>query len=580
MLKTIHHPSKTRLITYIIVLLTVVGAGWYSYILLKPAQAAPVVGFLAGKIIDDSVFTNKSSMSVSQIQNFLNSKVPTCDTAGAQISEYGGPDLNGDGKVQRWEWGQSKYNQSTFVCLRNYIDGGKSSAQIIFDAAQEFSINPQVLIVLLQKEQGLITDTWPLNVQYRSATGYGCPDTAACDSQYYGLTNQIRWAARMFRSIMNASPGWYTPYVLGNNTIQFNPQSSCGSTVVNIQNRSTQALYNYTPYQPNAGALEAGWGTAPCGAYGNRNFYLYFQDWFGSTYGTFYAGYDYGAVFDSTYYLNNYPDLQTALSGNPTLALSHFVNHGMSEGRRGSENFSVTSYKNRYQDIRFALRNNTKDYYLHYITFGKREGRIATGDITLTPVTTYSGTNYSSVYNFTSYLDKNADLNTAFKNDDVGAIIHFVANGMKEGRVASDVFNITSYKNANYDLRRVFGNDLKSYYLHYINLGEKEGRVATGDEISGTAKLDSVDYTSVYNFSTYLTNYSDIRAIYGTDNDVGALSHFVTYGMTEGRQANNGFSVQKYRNNYGDLQAAFGNDLKSYYFHYINLGEKEGRVAI
>ena len=283
MLKTIYYPSKTRLITFIVILLSVVVAGWYSYILLKPAQAAPVVGFVAGKIIDDSVFTNKSTMSVVQIQNFLNSKVPTCDTAGAQISEYGGPDLNGDGKVQRWEWGQANYNQSTFVCLRDYVDGGKSSAQIIFDAAQEFSINPQVLIVLLQKEQGLIQDTWPLNVQYRSATGYGCPDTAACDSQYYGLTNQIRWAARMFRAIMNASPTWYTPYIVGTNYIQYNPNSSCGGSNVNIENRATQALYNYTPYQPSQAVLDAGWGTVNCGAYGNRNFYLYFTEWFGNT---------------------------------------------------------------------------------------------------------------------------------------------------------------------------------------------------------------------------------------------------------------------------------------------------------
>lgn len=79
-----------------------------------------------------------------------------------------------------------------------YSEGGRSAAQIIYDAAQQHQINPQVLIVLLQKEQGLVTDTWPLNIQYRSATGYGCPDTAACDSQYYGLTNQLNWAAKMF----------------------------------------------------------------------------------------------------------------------------------------------------------------------------------------------------------------------------------------------------------------------------------------------------------------------------------------------------------------------------------------------
>ena len=40
-------------------------------------------------------------------------------------------------------------------------------------------------------------------------------------------------------------------------------------------------MYRYTPYQPNEGALAAGYGTAYCGAYGNRNFYLYFEDWFG-----------------------------------------------------------------------------------------------------------------------------------------------------------------------------------------------------------------------------------------------------------------------------------------------------------
>lgn len=214
-------------------------------------------------------------MSPQQIQTFLNSKVAACDSWGAKTSEYGGG--------TRRQWAEARGHQLPFVCLKDYTEGGKTSAQIIYDAAQEFSINPQVLIVLLQKEQGLVTDEWPTTTQYRSATGYGCPDTAPCDSQYYGLTNQLRWAARMFRAIMNASPTWYTPYVLGNNFIRYSPDASCGGSTVIIQNRATQALYNYTPYQPNQAALNAGWGTAYCGAYGNRNFYLYFTSWFGST---------------------------------------------------------------------------------------------------------------------------------------------------------------------------------------------------------------------------------------------------------------------------------------------------------
>lgn len=255
---------------------------------IHSASAAPA-GWNAEKIIDDVVFTNASSMSVGQIQSFLASKVPTCDTNGNQQSEMnnsGVPDYNGNGSIQRWEWGKAKYNQTVFTCLKDYNEAGKGSAQIIYDVSQKYTINPQVLIVLLQKEQGLVTDTWPIQTQYRSATGYGCPDTAPCDTQYYGLTNQLDWAAKMFRSIINNSPGWYTPYVLGNNYVQYNPDSRCGGSTINIRNRSTQALYNYTPYQPNSYALEGGSqsGYPSCGAFGNRNFYTYFTSWFGNTF--------------------------------------------------------------------------------------------------------------------------------------------------------------------------------------------------------------------------------------------------------------------------------------------------------
>jgi hypothetical protein len=89
----------------------------------------------------------------------------------------------------------------------------------------------------------------------------------------------------MFRAIEDNSPNWYTPYILGNNFINYNPNRACSGTTVNIQNRATQALYNYTPYQPNQAALNAGYGSGDgCSSYGNRNFFLYFTDWFGSTY--------------------------------------------------------------------------------------------------------------------------------------------------------------------------------------------------------------------------------------------------------------------------------------------------------
>lgn len=257
--------------------LAVVSAAVTALAFPAPTVHAGVEGWNAGNIIDNSVFTDKASMDAGSIQRFLEGKVPNCDTDGSEPSEYGGG--------TRRQWAQAKYGQTTFVCLRDYHENGKKASQIIYDVSQQYSISPQVMLVLLQKEQGLVTDTWPLNYQYRSATGYGCPDTAACDSKYYGLTNQLNWAAKMFRAILNNVPQseWYTPYVLGNNFIRYSPDASCGGSNVNIQNRATQALYNYTPYQPNQGALNAGWGTAHCGAYGNRNFYLYFTSWFGST---------------------------------------------------------------------------------------------------------------------------------------------------------------------------------------------------------------------------------------------------------------------------------------------------------
>lgn len=238
--------------------------GVWSYLQLqRPVDAADLRNFDPGNIMSDAVMANKSSMTEAQIQAFLESKNPCNNTNISKASQY------------------HKVKDGRFVCMYEDTFDGETAAHIIWQAAQDYSINPQVIIVLLQKEQGLITDTWPNSIQYNKATGYGCPDTAACDTQYYGLKNQIRQAANLFRNVLNG--GW-TNYPVGNNYVQYNPNTACGGTTINIKNRATSALYRYTPYQPNQSALNAGYGTGDgCGAYGNRNFWLYFTDWFGST---------------------------------------------------------------------------------------------------------------------------------------------------------------------------------------------------------------------------------------------------------------------------------------------------------
>jgi hypothetical protein len=228
-------------------------------------------------------------MSVGQIQNFLNSKVPTCDSWGTQ--PYAG--------TTRRAYSESKGIKFPLTCVKDYYENpvthennlsgnpmpsnAKGAAQIIWDASQQYNINPQVLLVLLQKEQALTLDDWPWPIQFQGATGYGCPDTAACDTQYYGFYNQIMNAARQFRLYAN-SPNQYN-YVPGiNNYIRYNPNSSCGGSNVFIENQATASLYNYTPYQPNQSALNNLYGSGDsCGAYGNRNFWRYFNDWFGTS---------------------------------------------------------------------------------------------------------------------------------------------------------------------------------------------------------------------------------------------------------------------------------------------------------
>ena len=96
------------------------------------------------------------------------------------------------------------------------------------------------------------------------------------------------------------------------------------------------------------------------------------------------GGVDYAPVYDPEYYLSHNDDVEKAYTkttyGGVTVlddsaVLRHFINHGMAEGRRGSESFDVYGYKTRYLDLRKAFGNNLKAYYTHYLKYGLKEGR-------------------------------------------------------------------------------------------------------------------------------------------------------------------------------------------------------------
>lgn len=234
-------------------------------------------GFTPGNIISDAVFTNKNTMTEAQIQSFFESKVARCQ---------GGTDEDGKPIVCLKDFRITSVTRPADAYCSGYSGAAnESAARIIYRVSQACNINPQVLIVMLQKEQGLITHTWPSAWRYNIALGQGCPDTAPCDPNYIGFFHQIYGAARQMQIYMEGR--WFQWYAPGRTwNIQYNPNANCGSSPVYVANKATSALYYYTPYQPNAAALRAGYGTGDaCSAYGNRNFYNYFTDWFGSTQG-------------------------------------------------------------------------------------------------------------------------------------------------------------------------------------------------------------------------------------------------------------------------------------------------------
>lgn len=277
--------------------------------------AANASEWISGNIIDDSVFINKDSMSVEQIQDFLNSKVGTgtngtlgqCDTNGEMMSELGGG--------TRAEYGAAHNNPTPFTCLKDYYEvpkiepgpgipennyggkpipsGAKSAAQLIWDAAQKYNISPKVLLVKLGTESAgpLTSDDWPFLRQYTYAMGAHCPDSgpggsANCDTDYAGFSIQMSEAASLLRWYLDSmQESWWPyrkPYQV--NSILWNiEESGCGAGDVLVGNKATAALYTYTPYQPNQAALDNMYGKGDgCSAYGNRNFWRVFNDWFGT----------------------------------------------------------------------------------------------------------------------------------------------------------------------------------------------------------------------------------------------------------------------------------------------------------
>ena len=247
------------------------------------------VPFKRGRIIDDDVLTNYESMSVVDIEHFLKATVGDGGRYG-----YGYCDRFG---------GRSK---PTYTCLFEYqynpqtgqdnyglfdgddqplsIAGGLGAAEIIYQAGQDFKINPQVLLTILQKEQALVTSARPNHSQFKAATGFACPDGRRCSSSAKNFYSQVRGAAWALRKYIYYQDNsfYHFRYKIGNHRIPTYPthRPECPSMKVNIENKATAALYIYTPYVYASKSIRDetdGW----CTSNGNKNFWGFFNLYFG-----------------------------------------------------------------------------------------------------------------------------------------------------------------------------------------------------------------------------------------------------------------------------------------------------------
>jgi len=196
---------------------------------LAPVLPVQAADFNPGNIISDLDLTNYSTMTMNDIQNFLNKKAGTLK---ALIS----PDVNGVSKL---------------------------ASEIIYQSAQEHKINPMFLLVMLQKEMSLIEDPSPKSTQYDWAMGYGvCDDCSVSDPKVQtlkGFGTQVDRAAGVQRWFYdNAANGWLK---------KAGKTYSVSGQDVFMENQATANLYNYTPHVK-----------------GNYNFWRIWNSWFSQKY--------------------------------------------------------------------------------------------------------------------------------------------------------------------------------------------------------------------------------------------------------------------------------------------------------
>lgn len=268
--KALFRRSSRRLIIAVVAAALLVGSVLTGVLApVQPAKAANAALFNPGLIMSDQVFYNKAAMTAAQAQSFIAARGASCVNNGSV------PCLK---NLKVNSPAEASNSQCGAISARSGINAGTVFALV----GEACGVNPEVLITLVEKEQGLVSASSPQTRMYDEAAGFACPDTAPCSETFSGFFNQIYSAAKQFE-IYRQFPTDFNYRAGQVNNIQYNPNAACGTEAVFIQNQATAGLYDYTPYVPNKAALANLNGVGDsCSSYGNRNFWRIFSDWFGN----------------------------------------------------------------------------------------------------------------------------------------------------------------------------------------------------------------------------------------------------------------------------------------------------------
>ncbi len=151
--------------------------------------------------------------------------------------------------------------QSPLTTYKAMTKEGKklSASSIIHQAAKKYKMSKRFLLVMLQREQGLITDQEPTGDQLDWAMGYAICD--ACSKQdpqiqrWRGFSQQVHSAAAQFRDYFDNAKNY---------NIQVGQPVLIDNTTIIPETQATANLYIYTPHLQ-----------------GNKNFAFIWNDWFG-----------------------------------------------------------------------------------------------------------------------------------------------------------------------------------------------------------------------------------------------------------------------------------------------------------